>query len=1042
MGDNMREVKPLLVMSASAGSGKTHQLVLEYLSILLEEKNSLGKYKSIVAMTFTNKAALEMKTRIINTLDGLANKQFSTKITSMKSDLLAVLPITEDELKYRAKQALHEILHGYEEFHVSTIDKFNLKLIRSFSRDLEIQGDFEVVLNENQILADVVDSMLNRLGLDGYEKLTELVKRYAKHNFEEGQKWNFRDQLIAFAGVLSNEKYHQHVSKLVEMKLDEEAFKNLLEEIKQIERPFLQTAKIVSDSYAQLGIDFNKIPQKSTFHNQILALGNFVGFPSSKSVLFSKKVDEVLKDEIKCNFIPNDLRLDLLQIDEEFQVNVPRFLLLEAYKSNFFNMALLQFIASEMEIIKKEEQIIRISEFNKMISVLVRDEEAPYIYERLGNRLSHFLLDEFQDTSRLQWLNLIPLLHESLSKNKRNLIVGDPKQSIYRFNNGLADQFVSLPAIYNPEENTAIKRQSDYFFSRGKLDTLKNNYRSATQIVSFNNSFFQELITNLSPRSAAFYSSINQVSKSKKEGFVSITSQSKETFEGDLVESIIVIIEKCIADGYDPADICVLSETKRIGNSIANGLTLANYKVVSVDSLLITNDAKVRLCISYLKRREKPSNSTEIKKFAECYFRLKNGSAGSEYLSYFEEITKSNGTIIRIFNEAQFLTDIFGGVSNFFFPYENLYDLIQKFFKIMGWKETEEAYLHHFADVCFAFQSSRHSDLTYFNEYIQENKNKIAIQLPESRDAVQVMTIHKSKGLEFPVVILPQIDFYTKFLTHAKYLIDAGEQMIYKNLAMSSRIDCVRLFSEEEKELILTDKMNLFYVAMTRPENRLYAFNHYSKGNFGELVHEALTSIATEEEINNTPLVIERGNENELKEAASANLDSFYCPAEHTDRLWYPDIVLRAEQDGSFSTDEILYGNSFHLLMAQVNKLEDLDLKLTELIDDGKIDTSFKGRLAKEANGLLENERYASFIDNSHQIKSEESIIVGPNEIKRPDKIIILHDKVIVIDFKTGAKQAKHIDQVITYRGIMEELFKLPIETYLYYSKDQALIVC
>ena len=229
---------------------------------------------------------------------------------------------------------------------------------------------------------------------------------------------------------------------------------------------------------------------------------------------------------------------------------------------------------------------------------------------------------------------------------------------------------------------------------------------------------------------------------------------------------------------------------------------------------------------------------------------------------------------------------------------------------------------------------------------------------------------------------------------------------------------------------------------MTRPENRLYAFNHYSKGNFGELVHEALTSIATEDEINNTPLVIERGNKNELKQAASANLDSFYCPAENADRLWYPDIVLRAEQDGGFSTDEILYGNSFHLLMAQVNKLEGLDLKLTELIDDGKIDTSFKDRLEKEANGLLQNEIYARFIDNSHQIKSEQSIIVGPNEIKRPDKIIIHHDKVIVIDFKTGAKQAKHIDQAITYRGIMEEMFKLPIETYLYYSKDQALIVC
>jgi len=453
MGNNIREEKPLLVMSASAGSGKTHKLVLEYLSILLKDTNSVGKYKSIVAMTFTNKAALEMKTRIIDTLDGLANHLTNQKILSMQKDLLKILPISPEELSNRAKQALHEILHGYEEFHVSTIDKFNLKLIRSFSRDLEIQGDFEVVLNENQILTDVVDAMLNKLGIEGHDKLTALVKRYAKYNFEDGQKWNFRDQLISFASVLSNEKYHHHVSKLVEMKLDEEAFKNLQEEIKQIEGPFLQTAKILSESYAELGIDFNKIPQKSTFHNQVLALGNFVSFPSSKGVLFSKKVDEILKDEIKCNFIPNDLRLDLLKIDEEFQANVPRFLLLEAFKSNFFNMALLQFIASEMETIKKEEQIIRISEFNKMISVLVRDEEAPYIYERLGNRLNYFLLDEFQDTSRLQWLNLIPLIHESLSKNNQNLIVGDPKQSIYRFNNGLADQFPFCPLATERQEH-------------------------------------------------------------------------------------------------------------------------------------------------------------------------------------------------------------------------------------------------------------------------------------------------------------------------------------------------------------------------------------------------------------------------------------------------------------------------------------------------------------------------------------------------------------------------------------------------------------
>ena len=412
MSNNTRQEKPLLVMSASAGSGKTHQLVLEYLSILLEEKNSVGKYKSIVAMTFTNKAAMEMKTRIINTLDGLATRNTSTKISSMRENLLEALPIDELELMARAKQTLHEILHGYEEFHVSTIDKFNLKLIRSFSRDLDIQGDFEVVLNESQVLAEVVDSMLNRLGVDGYENLTALVKRYAKFNFEEGKKWNFRDQLIDFAGVLSNEKYHAHVQKLIEMTLDDDAFKNLLKEIKDIEGPFLLAAETLYNTYVSLGLDVDKIPNKSVTNNQILALGKYDYFPIKKSGLFTKKVDDLLKDEAKCDFIPNELRLGLLNIDEDFQGNIPRFLLLEAYKNNFFNMALLQFIASEMEIIKKEEQIIRISEFNKMISVLVRDEEAPYIYERLGNRLSYFLLDEFQDTSRLQWLNLIPLLHE------------------------------------------------------------------------------------------------------------------------------------------------------------------------------------------------------------------------------------------------------------------------------------------------------------------------------------------------------------------------------------------------------------------------------------------------------------------------------------------------------------------------------------------------------------------------------------------------------------------------------------------------------
>jgi hypothetical protein len=229
---------------------------------------------------------------------------------------------------------------------------------------------------------------------------------------------------------------------------------------------------------------------------------------------------------------------------------------------------------------------------------------------------------------------------------------------------------------------------------------------------------------------------------------------------------------------------------------------------------------------------------------------------------------------------------------------------------------------------------------------------------------------------------------------------------------------------------------------MTRPENRLYAFNHFSKGNFGELVHAALQKIADPSNIDMMPLIYEQGDESEKKEYKEPKEDEFYCPTEHHDRLWYPDIVLRANHDEAFSSDEILYGNCFHLLMAQVNKLDELDETLSKLIANEEINGIYEERLVREAKGLLSNSIYKNFIENSTDIRSETTIIVGPKEVKRPDKIIFLSDKIIIIDFKTGAKQSKHIDQAITYQGIMNEMFELPTETYLYYSASCELIIC
>ena len=1038
-----RKRYPLLVMSASAGSGKTHQLVLEYLSILLEEPDNGSNYKSLVAMTFTNKAALEMKTRIIDTLDGIAfGLTNSNKIKSMQKDLLERIPITEQDLRERCKQTLNEILHGYEEFHVSTIDKFNLKLIRSFSRDLDIPGDFEVVLNEKQILADVVDAMLNRLGIPGQENLTQLVKEYAKFNFEDGQKWNFRDQLIAFSSVLSNEKYNELIHKLMDMPLDQAAFQSLRKSIKITSDSFLKYANEAGNLFAALELDEKKIPNKSKTTKPLLALASLETFPEPKSNsrLFSDTLIKLIEDTDSSSFLGEPLRQKLGDLIELYDQEFPQLLLLEAYKSNFFNMALLQFIASEMDKLKKDEQIIRISEFNKLISNLVRDEEAPYIYERLGNRLSHFLLDEFQDTSRLQWLNLIPLIHESLSKQKKNLIVGDAKQSIYRFNNGLADQFVALPAIYNPEHNPFIAGKSAYFQNSGHLLTLPNNYRSAQEIVTFNNQFFTELIKELPEKSAAYYNAVQQTSQSGKTGFVRIVSQAEKTNEVELSEDIINIINACEKDNYERGDICILTHTNGFGNKIANALTQANFKVVSVDSLLITNDSKVRLCISYLKRRQNPSNATEVKRFAELFFRITLDSATQEYRAYFEEFINAEGKKIRFFNEFKFLTDHFGGKEVFFGAYENLYDLIQQFFGMMQWKETDEAYLHHFADVCFAFQTNRHTDVASFLNYFEDNKDKIAIQLPSSRDAIQIMTIHKSKGLEFPVVIIPQLDFHLSPISFNKYLIDAGEQVLYKNISPNSKIKAVKDYSMIEQELVVTDKMNMCYVALTRAEDRLYAFNYYKKKEFGAMVNRALGSM--QEGVTETDgQIIYQAGTPQLKIEKEIDKDSFYKPIEHTDRLWFPQIVLR-DLNQRDPSEEVKFGNQFHLLLAQVNKVEELDQAIESLLETGQITKEQEPLLREKATSLLNNPQYQDLVDRSIKTKSEPWILVSESETKRPDKLFIYADKIVVIDFKTGLRKDKDQQQISAYKKLLEEMMHLPVDSFLYYTNEGVLVAC
>ncbi|MFM7724803.1 MAG: UvrD-helicase domain-containing protein [Bacteroidota bacterium] len=1019
----------LLVLNASAGSGKTYRLVQEYLYLLFLPVSDSKKFKSLLAMTFTNKAALEMKERILLALNEIASFDGTNDGTQQQITSLSLL--TErpyHEFPSRAQEILSEILHNYEDFMVSTIDKFNLRLIRSFHRDLNLPQEFEVVMNESEIMEKVVDALLVNIGTEGNEALTRLVENYTKKNLEEETQWNFRNQLISFCSILSKERYFGLVKQLLDTPYSEQDLWNVKDQQRALVNQLLDQCKTVHRLFVEAAIPLDKLPQKGNTQRAFEKLGAYEAWPEAivTSVVI-KTLQEGKYDRVFSPVLLNEFR-ELLDF---FDAQHERHCALVYYQETFYNLALLQYVAREMAKIRTEEQFVRISEFNALIGNLVQHQHAPFIYERLGNRIHHFMLDEFQDTSRLQWMNLVPLVEESLSKGNKNLIVGDAKQSIYRFNNGLAEQFVALPRIFNPDHDPDIQRRSDYFNEVGTLEVMSDNYRSGKKIVEFNNLLFDSFRPFLPDNGYEFYGSIEQNPIKTFEGYVEILSEPKKESSVDIFSEILIQIERCIADGFKPGDICILSEKNRQGNEIALFLTRNNYKVVSSDSLLIDSDQRVRLVIAYLKIRNKNAHQKEVMKFAEMYLRILHEDSELKYLNLFS-IDPINGK--KKFNDEAFFNQYFEGENAFYFNYNSLYELFQQFYEMMGWKETDDIYLHHFCDIAYNFQQGKKVDLNSFLEYYDRNKHKLAIHFPKTDDAIQIMTIHKSKGLQFPVVILPSIDFKMSD-TISYYLIDGQEQVYYRKLSKNSPIKAIRDFTTEENDQFMMDKVNLLYVALTRPIHRLYAFNIFEYG--GKMVDQALFELYPEA-VTEGSIRVKLGEETPVT-LPLANIE-YYHPIAMEERLWHPALAIRKE----FESNDVRLGNAFHEIISLCSTREAMEQYLERLRNENILSQLDCEYLAPLIIQLMNNVTYQEWNSSAISIQNEAWIMNHELEVLRPDKIIETSDKIIIIDFKTGEKQERHKKQLRGYEEAVRGCFdgSKPIETHLYYAQSNEWVSC
>lgn len=1032
--------KRLKILNASAGSGKTYSLVKEFVKLLLEDKNDPKRFAKIIAMTFTNMASLEMKTRVISALDKLSYAKPSDEEAQKYShEIGAEIGCDPSEVNKRAKSILSNLLHSYEDFSVMTIDKFNLRLIRSFSRDLDLPSDFEVVLNEKLVIEQVVDHLLSNLGTKEKADFTKVALQYAHANIDNEEKWDFRSKLIEFTSSFSNEKQQEYLKKLIQEDLSEQRLKEIKTEIANIDAEFIALAKKLSDLHISYGDQSNFYPNKSHTSNYILKLADASQY-ISKSVP-KNTLSACYKENGKGQFMPDEFKHAFIELND-FQTKYGSYYAtLRLFVKNYYNMALLRYVSQAIDDLKREEKIIRISEFNQLISSLVQQEKAPFIYERLGMRYKNFLLDEFQDTSHLQWLNMVPLVHESLSNGHFNLIVGDPKQSIYRFKNGVAEQFVELPGIYNPNNDPDISEKSKYFQQAGYTDALNNNWRSGMKIVNFNNDFFSLLSKNLPEFAQPFYESIRQHPKSKKEGSVFIKSKKIEKDEEiDVEAELIQTIGTCLEKGFSPNDLCILTDTNKEANNWALILKSNGFKIVSAESLLVQNDQRVKLTISYLKRRNKPAQKSEMKRFAEMYFRTESDDHFRYFNSYLTIKQDKDGKSFQFFDNDKFIIDHFGMKEKFYCSYENLYDLIQQFYRTMGWSELNNPYLHHLADFAFEFDLSHGPDLSAFLNHFEEKRKSLAIQTPASDDAITVMTIHKSKGLEFPVVIIPNMDLDLKIRGTNAFLLESDGLILHTSLSANSEIDAVREYQSDELDHILTDKLNLCYVGMTRPKEKLIVFNYWKQG-LGKNFHETLANMKGATEENGT--IVYASGAAERSTAKKENSSQFFEATNISDNLWFPDIALSDEKrktDRNSLLEERRFGNQFHLMMSELTGEEAIDVKVDELIKEGLIELTFRDQLIKKAESFFQNNDVKDLLQNAIEILNEQLILLDETNSRRPDKLIMKDHETIVLDYKTGIPDPKDEKQVNQYLNILEEMGTPNPRGFIYYTTREELL--
>ncbi|WP_339917860.1 UvrD-helicase domain-containing protein [Yeosuana marina] len=1030
------------IYNASAGSGKTYTLVKEYLKILFKSEKRTP-FKHILAITFTNKAVAEMKERIISTLKEFSTEAILNEPSNMFITLCKELQMDPMSLHLKSKILLETIIHNYAAFDISTIDGFTHKLIRTFAHDLKLSLNFEVELDQDAILNEAVDSLISKAGID--TNLTKVLVDFAIEKADDDKSWDVSFDFNKIAKLLTNENDIPFIETLKDKTIDDfNVLKSQIKtQLKQTENNIVDVAKGVLTLIEACSLEFKDF--SSSYlpkHFKNLTDNKFdLNFETKWQIdlvegnqLYPKRVTEHIASVI------DEIQPQLISAFNETKQAVYHLKFLKAFYKNITPLSVLNAINKELQILKDDQNKMLISEFNTIISNEIKNQPTPFIYERIGEKFNHYFIDEFQDTSVLQWENLVPLLDNSLAAEHGSaLLVGDAKQAIYRWRGGKAEQFINL-----------FNQTTTPFQIEQTIENLPTNYRSFKEIVNFNNSFFNYLSTFVFAHKdyESLYEKSHQNSHIDNDGYVhmSFLDIEKDVDRDELFcEHVLKTIHSCLEHHFELQNICVLVRKKKEGVAIANYLSQQGIPIISSETLLIYNAPEVAFINDVLTLLIQPKNN-EIKIRVLNYLTsLFNIEDTHDFFS--KHINLSIDQLFKSFEVFDVTID-----SNSLLEL-SLYDLAETIVRSFNLVKNSNAYVQFYLDIVLDFTQKKGSDISGFLSYFDKKKDSLSIVSPVGQNAVQIMTIHKSKGLEFPVVIFPyaDLDIYQEIEPKEWVALEKKTFNGFSHTLLNYTKDFehygeegLRIYNTHQSEQEL-DNINLLYVTLTRAIEQLYIISKKdisSKGEintkrFSGLFISYLTHLGL---WNDSDATYSFGKPEKTSKSSSQKKNisqeqEFISTAKENHHI---KIVTSSGYLWNSNQEEAIEkGNLIHNILSKIYTKDDIDLVLNEFIQSAIITKEQSSKLKNILHTVVEHPKLKDCFNDEHTIFNERDIITKQGQILRPDRVVLnSNNEAIIIDYKTGQEDKSHWQQLISYQDVLEDMNLSVIKKILVYINN------